>query len=183
MSDLAGNDIGYAVRTSLGLTDAATRDPAVEYSADVADALVEAGRLGQKSGKGWYLYEQPRVPSPDPAVDALVSQFKDGSPSVDAEAILDRALLALVNEGFRVMEEGLALRPSDLDVVWTSGYGFPRHKGGPMQWAEERGLRDCCTTLERLAAERPDVPYLRPAKLLVALADADAPLADWEKYV
>ena len=87
MSDLAGNDIGHAVRTSLGLTDAAARDPAVEYSADVADALVEAGRLGQKAGKGWYLYEQPRVPSPDPAVDALVSQFKDGSltPSVGAE--------------------------------------------------------------------------------------------------
>ena len=61
MSDLAGNDIGHAVRTSLGLTDAAARDPAVEYSADVADALVEAGRLGQKAGKGWYLYEQPRV--------------------------------------------------------------------------------------------------------------------------
>ena len=61
MSDLAGNDIGYAVRTSLGLTDAAARDPAVEYSADIADALVEAGRLGQKAGKGWYLYEQPRV--------------------------------------------------------------------------------------------------------------------------
>ena len=100
-----------------------------------------------------------------------------------AEDILDRALLALVNEGFRVMEEGLALRPSDLDVVWTSGYGFPRHKGGPMQWAEERGLRECRATLERLAAERPDVPYLRPSKLLVALAEADAPLADWEKYV
>ena len=100
-----------------------------------------------------------------------------------AEDILDRALLALVNEGFRVLEEGLALRPSDLDVVWTSGYGFPRHKGGPMQWAEERGLRDCCATLERLAAERPAVPYLRPAKLLEAMAEADAPLADWEKYV
>ena len=100
-----------------------------------------------------------------------------------AEDILDRALLALVNEGFRVLEEGLALRPSDLDVVWTSGYGFPRHKGGPMQWAEERGLRECRATLERLAAERPDVPYLRPSKLLVALAEADAPLADWEKYV
>ena len=54
------------------------------------------------------------------------------------------------------MEEGLALRPSDLDVVWTSGYGFPRHKGGPMQWAEERGLRECRATLERLAAEKPD---------------------------
>ena len=130
MSDLAGNDIGHAVRTSLGLTDAAARDPAVEYSADVADALVEAGRLGQKAGKGWYLYEQPRVPSPDPAVDALISQFKDSSlPNVDAEAILDRALLALVNEGFRVMEEGLALRPSDLDVVWTSGYGSVGSRG------------------------------------------------------
>ena len=88
-----------------------------------------------------------------------------------------------MNEGFRVLEEGLALRPSDLDVVWTSGYGFPRHKGGPMQWAEERGLRDCCATLERLAAARPAVPYLRPAKLLQAMADADAPLADCEKYV
>ena len=88
-----------------------------------------------------------------------------------------------MNEGFRVLEEGLALRPSDLDVVWTSGYGFPRHKGGPMQWAEERGLRECRTTLERFAAERPDVPYLRPAKLLEAMAEADAPLADWEKYV
>ena len=127
----------------------------------------------------------PQVPSHDPAVDDLIRRFEDGAlaPNVDAATILDRALLALVNEGFRVLEEGLALRPSDLDVVWTSGYGFPRHKGGPMQWAEERGLRDCCATLERFAAERPDVPYLRPSKLLVALAEADAPLADWEKYV
>ena len=81
------------------------------------------------------------------------------------------------------LEEGLALRPSDLDVVWTSGYGFPRHKGGPMQWAEERGLRDCCATLERLAAERPAVPYLRPARGSSGAVGlfADAPLADWEK--
>ena len=186
MSDLAGNDIGYAVRTSLGLTDEATRDASVEYSADIADALVEAGRFGQKAGKGWYLYEQgPRVPLPDPVVDALIGRFGDESlvPSVDADAILDRAILALANEGFRVLEEGLALCPSDLDVVWTAGYGFPRHKGGPMQWAEERGLRSCVATLEGLAAERPDVPYLKPSALLVALADADAPLADWEKYV
>ena len=124
------------------------------------------------------------MPSHDPDVDDLISTFKDAAlPALSEADILDRAILALVNEGFRVLEEGLALRPSDLDVVWTSGYGFPRHKGGPMQWAEERGLRDCCATLERLAAERPAVPYLRPAKLLQAMADADAPLADWEKYV
>ena len=186
MSDLAGNDIGYAVRTSLGLTDAASRDPAVEYSADVADALARAGRFGQKVGRGWYAYETPRVPSSDPAVAELIAGFKDASlaPDVTHGDVVDRALLALANEGFRVLEEGLALRPSDIDVVWTSGYGFPRHRGGPMQWAaDDVGLAEVKATLEALHAARPDVPYLKPAKLLADMADAGAKLGDWEKFL
>ncbi|KAH8075263.1 enoyl-CoA hydratase [Aureococcus anophagefferens] len=160
MSDLAGNDIGYAVRTSLGLTDAASRDPAVEYSADVADALARAGRFGQKVGRGWYAYETPRVPSSDPAVAELIAGFKDASlaPDVTHGDVVDRALLALANEGFRVLEEGLALRPSDIDVVWTSGYGFPRHRGGPMQWAaDDVGLAEVKATLGARGPARPFV--------------------------
>ena len=186
MSDLAGNDIGYAIRTDLGLTDASTRDPAVEYSADVADALAVAGRLGQKTGAGWYRYDTPRVGTRDPAVDALIAPFKDGAlaPGLGAEEIRDRALLALVNEGFRVLEEGLALRPSDIDVVWTSGYGFPRWRGGPMHWANrDVGLKHVRATLDALHAQRPNVPYLKPAKLLADMADADADLADWQKFL
>ncbi|KAH8084452.1 enoyl-CoA hydratase [Aureococcus anophagefferens] len=186
MSDLAGNDIGYAVRTSLGLTDAASRDPAVEYSADVADALARAGRFGQKVGRGWYAYETPRVPSSDPAVAELIAGFKDASlaPDVTHGDVVDRALLALANEGFRVLEEGLALRPSDIDVVWTSGYGFPRHRGGPMQWAaDDVGLAEVKATLDALHAARPDVPYLKPARLLADMADAGAKLGDWEKFL
>ena len=80
--------------------------------------------------------------------------------------------------GFSVLEEGLALRPSDFDVVWTSGYGFPRHKGGPMQWAEERGLRECCATLERLAAERPDGAVFASREAPRRWQTRDAPLAD-----
>ena len=237
MCDLAGNDIGYAVRTSLGLTDPSGRDPSVEYSADVADELARAGRFGQKVGKGWYfrrvettgsrrrrgrgadtpsrcvaatlrrrvaatlprrrgrtkgtgarpryLYETPRVPSPDPDVDSLIAGFKDASlaQTVSADDVRDRAMLALANEGFRVLEERLALRPSDIDVVWTSGYGFPRHVGGPMHWAEARGLAEVRDRLVGFAAERPSVPYLQPAKLLADMADVGAPLKDWEKFL
>ena len=186
MSDLAGNDIGYAVRTSLGLTDPSTRDPAVEYSADVADALANAGRFGQKVGKGWYKYDEPRVPSHDPDVDALIAPFKDPTltPDLERADVVDRALLALVNEGFRVLEEGLALRPSDIDVVWTSGYGFPRWRGGPMHWANrDVGLKQVRATLDALHAQRPNVPYLKPAKLLADMADAGADLADWQKFL
>ena len=132
-----------------------------------------------------YLYETPRVPSPDPDVDSLIAGFKDASlaQTVSADDVRDRAMLALANEGFRVLEERLALRPSDIDVVWTSGYGFPRHVGGPMHWAEARGLAEVRDRLVGFAAERPSVPYLQPAKLLADMADVGAPLKDWEKFL
>ncbi|KAH8064825.1 enoyl-CoA hydratase [Aureococcus anophagefferens] len=177
MSDLAGNDIGYAVRTSLGLTDAASRDP--PPSTGGRRRRWPGGPLRQKVGRGWYAYETPRVPSSDPAVAELIAGFKDASlaPDVTHGDVVDRALLALANEGFRVLEEGLALRPSDIDVVWTSGYGFPRHRGGPMQWAaDDVGLAEVKATLDALHAARPDVPYLKPAKLLADMADAGAKL-------
>ena len=97
MSDLAGNDIGYAVRTSLGLTDASKRDPAIEYSADVADALAQAGRFGQKAGKGWYLYAEPRVPSHDPNIRVYGKQ-RNISPDGGLGAIL-LIIVALVLVG------------------------------------------------------------------------------------
>ena len=147
--------------------------------------MAASGRFGQKVGKGWYKYDTPRVPSPDDDVADIVAPFKDSvlSPDLDPQRVRDRALFALVNEGFRVLEEKLALRPSDIDVVWTSGYGFPRHVGGPMHWAEHVGLNTVKQTLLDLHAERPNVPYLLPAKLLSDMADADAKLADWHKFL
>src|SRR3546814_8127 len=133
MGDLAGLDIGYMTRRR----EDATRPTDARYVA-IADRLYELGRLGQKTGAGWYRYEDGRTPIPDPAVEAIVVEEsrKKGIDrrSFSADEIRTRALCALVNEGARVLAEGVALRPVDIDMVWLFGYGFPAYEGGPMFW-------------------------------------------------
>ncbi len=140
VGDLAGLDIGYKAREQL--SDEQKGDPA---SYRVADRLVEAGRLGQKSGAGYYRYDpETRQRMADPEVDAIIDTCRDElgivARTVSDEEIVDRLILALANEGARILDEGIAQRASDIDVVYCYGYGFPRHRGGPMHYVQARGL-------------------------------------------
>ena len=166
MSDLAGNDIGISVRKEMGREGGMSgRYPAL------LDVLPHAGLLGQKSGRGYYMYpEGSRVGLPHPEANDLISAYraeKGVAPrEVLGEEIKERMLFSLINEGFKVLEDGIALRPGDIDVVWIYGYGFPRHKGGPMHFADEHGLGKILASLEEFAAAHPGHLHLEPSPLL-----------------
>ncbi len=176
MGDLAGLDIGYMTRRR----EDATRPADARYVA-IADRLYELGRLGQKTGAGWYRYEDGRTPIPDPAVEAIIveeSQKKGiNRRSFSADEIRTRALCALVNEGAKVLAEGIALRPVDIDMVWLFGYGFPSYEGGPMFWADRRGLDRVLADIRGFAEHDPR--SWQPAPLLVELAEAGRTFKDW----
>lgn len=168
MSDLAGNDVGWRIRKA----QAAERPNDQRYSGTISDRLCERGRFGQKTGAGWYRYDDGRTPVPDPDVEALIVETSkqlgiERRPIPDQE-ILERCLYPLVNEGARILDEGIALRAGDIDVVWMQGYGFPRHRGGPMFWADSVGLDVIATAMRRLQAEHG--PWMVPAPLLERLA-------------
>ncbi|MET3522597.1 3-hydroxyacyl-CoA dehydrogenase NAD-binding domain-containing protein [Mesorhizobium abyssinicae] len=140
MGDLAGLDIGWRNRKARGQT------------AVIADTLCGQGRFGQKTGRGWYRYESgSREPAPDPEVKELIrakaAELGIARREIGADEIIERTLYPLVNEGARILEEGIAVRASDIDVVWANGYGFPIGKGGPMFWA---GLEGAAKIVERL---------------------------------
>jgi len=170
MSDLAGNDVGWKIRQRRYV-----EKPHVTYSR-VADRLCERGGFGQKTGAGWYRYEAgARTPLPDPEVDALIAAYRDEigvvPRAVGNDEIVERCILALVNEGARVLEDGIALRASDIDVVYLTGYGFPRQRGGPMFYADTLGLYNVVRAMERIAAlPRADTAFWQPAALLARLA-------------
>ena len=166
MRDLAGNDVGFLVRKGRKL-------PADERWSPILERIVADGRLGQKSGRGFYRYEG-RTRLPDPAVTALVEEISRelgiARRAIGDEEILTRLLHPLVNEGARIVAEGVALRPSDIDVVYVNGYGFPAYRGGPMFWAEQSGLQRVVETMRMLASTHG--ARWRPAPLLERLADA-----------
>jgi 3-hydroxyacyl-CoA dehydrogenase len=177
VGDLAGLDVGFKVRQH--------REPQrpkhLRYSR-LADQLYHMGRYGQKTGKGWYLYEKGnRTPVPDPEVTALIVAESERlgierRPVSDRE-ILERCLYALINEGAKILDEGIAERSSDLDLVWLHGYGFPRYRGGPMYWADSVGLDRVLDTMERFHAEHGE--WLRPAPLLQRLAREGGSFGGW----
>jgi 3-hydroxyacyl-CoA dehydrogenase len=142
MRDMSGLDVGWRIRQYREQF----RDKALRYS-PIADRLCEQGRFGQKTGKGYYLYDGQGAAAkatPDPEVEALIEQVAKelGIPrrTVTNEQIVNRVLTAMVNEGARILDEGVAQRASDIDVTYIHGYGFPRYEGGPMFWAERMGL-------------------------------------------
>jgi len=162
MADLAGNDIGWRSRKARGKTAA------------VADAICEAGWFGQKTGRGYFLYpEGSRSGQRDPEVEALIARISEEQGvtrrSFTAEEILSRLLDPMVNEGARILEEGIAARPGDIDVIWLNGYNWPAWRGGPMHWADSVGLDVIVGRLEALAQETGD-RTLEPASLLRTLA-------------
>jgi 3-hydroxyacyl-CoA dehydrogenase len=171
MSDLAGNDIGWAIRKRRYL-----ERPQMKYS-KIADRLCEQGRFGQKTGLGWYRYEAGRRDAiPDPAVEKMIADHS-GEIGVQRrkiadEEIVQRLIFALVNEGAAILEEGIASRASDIDMVYLTGYGFPLYRGGPMLYADEVGLYNVVATMKKLAANpHGDPAFWKPAPLLARLAD------------
>ncbi|HTT12646.1 MAG TPA: 3-hydroxyacyl-CoA dehydrogenase NAD-binding domain-containing protein [Burkholderiaceae bacterium] len=170
MGDLAGLDIGYAIRKRRRI-----ERPKMHYPV-IADRVVEAGRLGQKTGKGWYRYEPgSRAPNVDPEVEAMIDAYRMEmgiTPrQISDDEIVDRCIYALVNEGARILEEGIALRASDIDIVYLTGYGFPRARGGPMFHAETVGLDKVVARMEEFARNPKAAPdFWQPAKLLAERA-------------
>jgi len=170
MSDLAGNDIGWAIRKRRY-----EDKPQVLYSR-LADRLCELGRFGQKTGKGWYRYVPgSRAALPDPEVDALIAAHRQANGvtprQIDDAEIVDRCILALVNEGARLLAEGIAQRASDIDMVYLAGYGFAAWRGGPMAYADQVGLFMVARRMRQFAAQPGgDTAFWQPAPLLAERA-------------
>jgi len=164
MSDLAGLDVGWRMRKAQGLT------------APIADQLCERGRFGQKTSRGFYLYEPgSRTPKPDPEVERLIidtaAQCGIARGALGKDEIVERLLFPMVNEGARILREGMARRPGDIDVIWVYGYGFPVHRGGPMHYADGVGLAYIRDRLTAFARKTGDERH-RPSPLLEELAAA-----------
>jgi 3-hydroxyacyl-CoA dehydrogenase len=170
VGDLAGYDISWAVRKRRYV-----QNPEVPYS-KIADRLCELGRFGQKTGAGWYRYEPgKRDPIPDPVVDGIIEGYRKeigiAPRAIADDEIVDRCVYALVNEGARILEEGIAQRASDIDVVYLTGYGFPAHRGGPMFHADTVGLANVVKRMEQFARNpHGDPEFWKPAPLLARLA-------------
>ena len=168
MGDLAGLDISAAGRKR----QAATRPAGQRYS-KVLEILVDAGRYGQKTGAGFYKYaEDSRKPIPDPEVDKIIEQCAAEAGitrrKVEDSEIVERAMLALVNEGAQLLDEGIAQRASDIDVTYVNGYGFPAYRGGPMHWASKQGLDVVLKKINELKAVH-GADFWTPAPLIERL--------------
>ena len=150
VQDLAGLDIGWAARQRR----APARDPQERY-VEISDRICEAGWFGRKSGRGYFLYDEGTGPNPD--VEAIISQARSRADVTAREftdgEIVDRYMLAMVSEATRVLAEGIALRPIDIDAVFLFGYGFPRYRGGPMHYADSIGAAELVGRIERLSHE------------------------------
>ena len=179
MSDLAGNDVGWRIRQ--GKKEKEQRN--VRYTGYVADAICELGRFGQKTGAGYYKYNLPdRTPIPDPEVEKIIEENSrrlgiTRRPISDQE-ILERTLYPMVNEGAKILEEGMAQRALDIDVIWVNGYGWPVYRGGPMWWADNvvglKTIHDALLKYKEMSGD----PFWEPAPLLKRLVAEGKKFAD-----
>jgi 3-hydroxyacyl-CoA dehydrogenase len=172
VGDLVGHDVSFAIR------ERRRAERPGYLNSTLPDKLFRLGRLGQKTGAGWYDYpEGLRRPERSAAVDQLIASHRAElgvSPRpIDEREIVDRLVYALVNEGVRILEEGIAARASDIDVVYLTGYGFPRTRGGPMFYAEQVGLKQVLQRVRNFAGNpHGDPGFWRPAPLLERLAQS-----------
>src|SRR4249920_582262 len=178
--DMAGVDVGVKARRAN--PERQPKDDPTFYRA--SQVLFDQGWLGQKSGKGYYRYEagsRERLKH-DEALALLAAEGKKlgiaRSTAISREEVVERCIYSMINEGARILEEGVALRPGDIDVVYTSGYGFPRRRGGPMFYADEIGLDTVVAGLARHAKQGNAADW-EPAPLLSKLAAAGSTFADW----
>jgi len=167
--DMAGQDIGWHVRKRRR-----AEDPERQIYPAWIDRICELGRFGQKTGKGVYKYEPgSRAPIPDPEIEQLIAGYSKEigvqRRAVGDREIVERCIYALVNEGAKILEEGIAVRASDIDVVYLTGYGFPLYRGGPMFYADTVGLANLVAAMAKYAQAR-NGQYWKPATLLVRLA-------------
>jgi 3-hydroxyacyl-CoA dehydrogenase len=178
VGDLAGLDVGWRIRKEFKHTEKpGVRQPIAE------DKLCEMGRYGQKTGAGWYKYDENRRAIPDPEVARLVAQWAAEAGikqhPISKEEIVDRCIYALVNEGARILEEGYALRAVDIDIIYINGYGFPAHRGGPMWYADTVGLKKVYDRISEFHAQHGY--WWEPAPLLKKLAEEGKKFADFDK--
>jgi 3-hydroxyacyl-CoA dehydrogenase len=170
MSDLAGNDVGWYIRKRRY-----QEKPDMRYSR-TADLLCEMGRFGQKTGAGWYDYVPgKRDAIASPVVNEMIAQHRKelgiAPRKIGDDEIVHRLVYALVNEGAKIVDEGIALRASDIDMVYLTGYGFPMHRGGPMNYADTVGLFNVVQAMKRFAQNpADDAGFWQPAPLLAKLA-------------
>jgi 3-hydroxyacyl-CoA dehydrogenase len=178
VGDLAGLDVGWRIRKE----HAHLRKPGVRYPI-VADRLCEMGRYGQKTGAGWYKYDETRKPIPDPEVEGLIEQVaaEQGIKrrAVAEEEIVERTQYALINEGAKILDEGIALRAVDIDIIYINGYGYPAWRGGPMWYADTVGLKKVYDRVRRFHEEHGEL--WKPAPLLKRLAEEGRTFADFDK--
>ena len=182
MGDLAGQDVSFKVRQERRDTGGLPNDG--RYGV-IGDRLAELGRHGQKTQAGIFRYESgSRTPIPDPEVTALIeteaARLGITRREFSADEILERCLYPLINEGAKILSEGIALRPGDIDIVWINGYGFPPYRGGPMFYADTIGLKVIRDKMlefgEKLGNEH---GYWTPAPLLDELANHDCTFSEW----
>jgi 3-hydroxyacyl-CoA dehydrogenase len=150
----------------------------------IGDSLAERGRYGQKTNKGYYRYEPgSRTPIPDPEVEKIIleASLREGIQrrQISDQEIFERLTYVMINEGAKILEEGIAIRPSDIDVIWVTGYGWPAYRGGPMFYADTVGITRIRDRLRELAAQHG--PAFTPAALLDRMADEGLRFADWDE--
>jgi len=177
--DLAGLDVGWRIRKEFRhLQKPGIRQPFTE------DRLCELGRFGQKTGGGWYKYDENRKPSPDAEVAGLIRQWTSdaGIPQrpISSEEIVERCIYTLVNEGARILEEGIALRAVDIDIIYLNGYGFPAHRGGPMWYADTVGLKKVYERIREFQQRLGN--WWEPAPLLQRLAEQGKTFAEFSGH-
>lgn len=172
MSDLAGNDVGWYIRKRRYV-----EHPELKYP-KIADRICELGRFGQKTGTGFYRYEKGRREAlPDPVVEQLIVDHRASlglkARKLSDDEIVHRLVFALVNEGAKILEEGIALRASDIDMIYLTGYGFPLHRGGPMLYADQCGLYNVAARMKEFARNPHGDPHFwTPAPLLTRLVES-----------
>jgi 3-hydroxyacyl-CoA dehydrogenase len=176
--DLAGLDVGWRIRKEYRhLEIRGIRQPFAE------DRLCELGRYGQKTGAGWYKYDDQRRATPDPLVAEHIAKWvaeaSIAQRQISAAEIVDRCLYALVNEGARILEEGYALRASDIDIIYINGYGFPAHRGGPMWYADTVGLKQVYERVSEFQRQHGEI--WQPAPLLKRLAEQGKTFAEFNR--
>ncbi|KAG7227486.1 hypothetical protein INR49_005300 [Caranx melampygus] len=196
MSDLSGLDVGWRVRKGYGLVESGaaqgqqTRVRQGRRYSPLGDLLCEQGRFGQKTGRGWYKYDRPggRVARSDPWLHSFLEEYRArhglAARRIDHQEVLERCLYVLINEGFRILEDGIAAGPEDIDIIYVFGYGWPRHRGGPMFYAGMVGLPRVLERLEHYHRAHPDVPQLQPCSLLRRLvASGSPPVHRWREVI
>ena len=174
--DLAGLDVGWRIRKEYRhLEKTGVRQPLV------GDRLCELGRYGQKTGAGWYQYDESRHAVPDPQINETIRRWaiEAGIPQrkISAEEIVGRCVYALVNEGARILEEGTAMRAVDIDVIYVNGYGFPSYRGGPMWYADTVGLQNVYQRIREFHSRYGEL--WEPAPLLGRLAEEGRTFAEF----